>query len=98
MEPASGEVSSEPRPVTVNNAIEEPKGIEEAPANQEGQPLLVEDRVGEAGMASGTNGNVGVMSPNLVNPVPPMSHDLIWPSQLQVRRERLFPEGAIHPN
>ena len=28
----------------------------------------------------------------------PTSHDLIWPSQLQVRRERLFPEGAIHPN
>ena len=49
-------------------------------------------------MVSEPSSNVSVVSPNLVNPVTSMSHDLIWPSQLQVRRERLFPEGAIHPN
>ena len=49
-------------------------------------------------MVSEPSGNVGVVSPNLVNPVTPTSHDLIWPSQLQVRKERLLPEGAIHPN
>ena len=30
--------------------------------------------------------------------VTPQSSNLIWPSQLQMRRERLFPEGAIHPS
>ena len=49
-------------------------------------------------MVSEPSGNVAAVSPNLVNPVTPTNHNLIWPSQLQVRRERLFPEGAIHPN
>ena len=57
-----------------------------------------EEQIRGPRMVSEPSGNVNTVSPNLVNPMTPTSHDLIWLSQLQVRRERLFPEGAIHPN
>ena len=96
--PLSREASSKLRPVVINNTRGEPRQIEEALADQGNQPPLVEEQISEPRMVLESNGNVGVVSPNLVNPMTPMSHDLIWPSQLQVRRERLFPEDAIHPN
>ena len=62
------------------------------------RPPPTEEQIMEPRSTTGASGNVSVVSPNLVNPITPMSPDLIWPSQLQVRREQLFPEGAIHPN
>ena len=62
------------------------------------RPPPTEEQIMEPRSTTGASGNVSVVSPNLVNPIIPMSPDLIWPSQLQVRREQLFPQGAIHPN
>ena len=62
-----------------------------------GSPQAEEQTKGPR-MVSEPSGNVSVVSPNLVNPMTPTNHDLIWSSQLQVRRKRLFPEGTIHPN
>ena len=62
------------------------------------QPLVTEEQLGESRSTPGENGNVGVVSPNLVNTVTSTSPDLIWPSKLQIRRKQLFPEGAIHPH
>ena len=61
-------------------------------------PHQAEEQIRGPRTVSECSGNVSVVSPKLVNPMTPTSHDLIWPSQLQVRRERLFPKGAIHPN
>ena len=41
-------------------------------------------------------GNIGVVSPNLVNMVTRQSPNLVWLSQLQMRRERLFPEELLN--
>ena len=62
------------------------------------RPPPTEEQITEPRSTTGASDNVSVVSPNLVNPVIPTSPDLIWSSQLQVRREQLFPKGAIHPN
>ena len=61
------------------------------------RPPPTEEQIMEPRSTTGASGNVSVVSPNLVNPITPKSTDLIWPSQFQVRREQLFPKGAIHP-
>ena len=42
--------------------------------------------------------NVGVVSPSVVGWANPMNPDLVWPSQLAIRRKHLFPEGPFHLN
>ena len=41
--------------------------------------------------------NVEVVSPSVVGLATPIPLDLMTPLQLAIRREHLFPEGAIHP-
>ena len=42
--------------------------------------------------------NVGMVSPTVVGWAVFIACDLVWPSQLAIRREKLFQDSPIHPN